>query len=171
MAEIWGRVRRYDSAKGYGFIAGDDGRDYFFHISTVTGNAPIAQGHRVTFTPGMSTKGPRAGHVVVQAMPSQPDRFFMIRGPEVRGYEIVQVIAEDCWYEAFDPNEAKDGLRDYAISLGANAIVDLHLEKYSKSPYPLWASILGGLLRIPGSMTYYQTMHRFHGRAVVIRRF
>ena len=83
--------------------------------------------------------------------------------PQVRGYEIVKVIAEDCWYEAYDPNEARDGLKEQAISWGANAIVGLYLEKYSKSPYPLWARLIGI------GPNYYQTMHRFYGAAVVIR--
>jgi CspA family cold shock protein len=143
MTETWGRVRRYDSAKGYGFISGDDGLDYFFHITNVTGDTRIATGHHVTFEPGTSEKGPRARRVVVRGKPPRPDRFIMVRESEVRGYEIVKVIAEDCWYEAYDPNEARDGLKEQAISWGANAIVGLYLEKYSKSPYPLWARLIG----------------------------
>jgi cold shock CspA family protein len=174
MGETWGRVRSYDSTKGYGFITGDDGLNYFFHITDMTGDTRIAVGHRVTFEPSASKKGPRARHVVVQGKPprsairtqavySDPDRFIMTREPAARGYEIVRVIAEGCWYEAYDPNQAKEGLKEQAITWGANAIVGLHLEKYSKSPYPLWA-------RIIGAPNYYQTMHRFYGTAVVIKK-
>ena len=163
MGQSWGQVRRYDSAKGYGFISGDDGLDYFFHVTSVTDGARITEGQRVTFEPGTSTKGPRAGRVAVQGPPPPPDRFIMVRDLEVRGREIVEVIAEDFWYEAYDPNEAKDGLRDQAIDWGANAIVGLHLEKYSKSPYPFWGRLIGI------APNYFQTMHRFYGKAVIIQ--
>jgi CspA family cold shock protein len=171
MPEAWGQVRRYDSEKGYGFISGDDGTDYFFHITNVTDGAYISRGNRVTFEPGTSEKGPRAHRIIIREMPSrpdrgkpaQPDRFIMTREPEARGYKVIKVIAE-CWGEAFDPNKAKDALKEQAISAGANAVVGLELEKYSKSPYPIWARLLGV------GTNYYQTMHRFHGTAVVVRR-
>jgi uncharacterized protein YbjQ (UPF0145 family) len=87
----------------------------------------------------------------------------------VRGHEIVEVISEDCWYEAWDPNEAREGLKKYAADMGANAIVGLWLDKYSKNTVPLVANLLMIVLGGRGN-NYYQTMHRFHGRAVVIRR-
>ena len=30
-----GRIKRFIEDKGYGFITGEDGQDYFFHISQV----------------------------------------------------------------------------------------------------------------------------------------
>lgn len=30
-----GSVKFYNEKKGYGFIKGDDGKDYFFHVSNV----------------------------------------------------------------------------------------------------------------------------------------
>jgi hypothetical protein len=82
------------------------------------------------------------------------------------GYEIVRVIG-DCWGEAFDPNQARANVKEYAISRGANAIVNLRLEKYSKNFYPWWLSAVLPRLFSPN---YYQTMHRFHGKAVVLMR-
>jgi hypothetical protein len=65
------------------------------------------------------------------------------------------VVVEDAWGESNDPNEAKDLLRKQAESYGANAIVGLTLEKYSQQS---------------GCSNYYYTMHRFHGRAVIIKK-
>lgn len=44
-----GRIKRYFSDKGYGFIAGEDGVDYYFHISNVRTAVQITQGSVVEF--------------------------------------------------------------------------------------------------------------------------
>jgi cold shock CspA family protein len=36
LPRIKGRIRKLKDGKGFGFIAGDDGVDYFFHWTTVT---------------------------------------------------------------------------------------------------------------------------------------
>ena len=189
MAEMSGLVHRYNSVKGYGFLIGEDEQSYFFHITDVTGDPQIEKNYLVTFEPSVSPKGPRARHVVVQgkyvpiqgqprqratrtkAVYRDPAHFIMTRNPTVTGYVIDRVIIEDCWGEDFDPNKAKDVLREYAIAQGANAIVNLHLEKYSKSPNsiegPLWLKVISIAV---GNENYKQTMHRFHGTAVVIKK-
>jgi cold shock CspA family protein len=169
MGDRQGRVRNYDPAKRYGFISGDDGLDYFFHLSDIQGGRSIARGRLVSFDAAMAEKGPRAKRVAACEEALRFDKFVMVRDPQVRGHEIVEVISEDCWYEDWDPNEAREGLKKHAAAMGANAIVDLWLDKYSKNTVPLVADLLMLLLSGRGN-NYYQTMHRFHGRAVVIRR-
>ena len=171
MTETWGWVKMYNPARRYGFIAGDDGYDYFFHVSDILGDSYVWQGCQVKYLRGMADKGPRAFKVVVVRNASQragsdyrdPSNFIMTRGSAVRGYDIHWVIARDCWYEAWDPNEAREGLRRQAITMGANAIVGLRLSKYSKSPYH-W--FFRNIRWVPN---YYQTMHRFCGTAVVVK--
>lgn len=55
--------------EGYGFIAGNDGKDYFLHWTQMmkdTKNFRELQiGDRVEFTPLMGEKGPRAIDVLV----------------------------------------------------------------------------------------------------------
>lgn len=50
--------------KGFGFIEGDDGRDYFFHWSELSKFSKhfrnLAPGDSVTFQPGRTEEGPRA---------------------------------------------------------------------------------------------------------------
>jgi CspA family cold shock protein len=60
-----GRVKWYDTQKGYGFIVHSSGEEIFFHR---TGLAPdeipdFADGTRVTFLVEQTSKGPQAVHV------------------------------------------------------------------------------------------------------------
>lgn len=60
-----GTVIRLMSDKGFGFIKGEDGREYFFHRSGVAqgGFDGMAQGDEVSFTPTQAAKGARAEDV------------------------------------------------------------------------------------------------------------
>ena len=61
-----GKVKFYNSAKGFGFITQEDGNDIFFHISEVQGNEP-KDGDSVEFEVGEGNKGPCAMKVTVTA--------------------------------------------------------------------------------------------------------
>ena len=64
-----GRITRYFDNKGYGFIRGTDGEDYFFHISNILSGSP-AQGMQVNFTAAENDKGNVAENVdLVMAAP------------------------------------------------------------------------------------------------------
>lgn len=59
-----GKVARVFPDKGFGFIAGDDHKQYFFHRSTAPEFDELAEGYLVTFVIGTpNAKGPRAEHV------------------------------------------------------------------------------------------------------------
>jgi cold shock CspA family protein len=58
-----GTVAKYFDAKGYGFIAADQGGDLFFHISDCQGLPGLSPGMRVEFDIAEGGKGPRALHV------------------------------------------------------------------------------------------------------------
>jgi CspA family cold shock protein len=53
--------------KGFGFITGSDGKEYFFHQSALVGAQfdGLRQGQSVTFDVGQGPKGPRAENVRV----------------------------------------------------------------------------------------------------------
>ncbi len=60
-----GTIKRLVSAKGFGFIAAEDGNEYFFHQSACV-NTPFDQlreGATVTFDRGNGPKGPRGENV------------------------------------------------------------------------------------------------------------
>jgi CspA family cold shock protein len=69
MAErITGTVKWFNSGKGYGFIAPEDGsKDVFVHYSEIQaggGYANLEEGDRVEMTVEQGTKGPQAVNVV-----------------------------------------------------------------------------------------------------------
>jgi CspA family cold shock protein len=66
MASSAGTIKR-KTDKGFGFIAAEDGTEYFFHQSGCVGTRfdDLREGQRVTFTVGHGPKGPRAENVQV----------------------------------------------------------------------------------------------------------
>ena len=65
MGNTKGTIKRLVSDKGFGFVAAQDGKEYFFHQSACVG-APfnaLHEGQSVTFDPGQGPKGPRAENV------------------------------------------------------------------------------------------------------------
>ena len=61
-----GTIRTLRADKGFGFIKGDSGQEYFFHQSAIYGEgiADLREGDSVEFEPGAEgPKGPRAENV------------------------------------------------------------------------------------------------------------
>lgn len=62
---IEGTVKWFSTEKGYGFIAGEDGHDYFVHWSNIvgTGFRSLEEVQRVGFDTEDTEKGPQAVNV------------------------------------------------------------------------------------------------------------
>ena len=58
-----GTVKWFNSKKGYGFIAGDDGEEYFVHFTAVPRGTFLRENDRVSFEPGESERGKQAKNV------------------------------------------------------------------------------------------------------------
>ena len=58
-----GKVKMYDSSRGFGFITGEDGKDVYVHSTAVEGGAALAAGDTVEYEVEMGQKGPRAKNV------------------------------------------------------------------------------------------------------------
>lgn len=62
---VLGTVSWYEPAKGYGFVAPDDGRgEIFVHSSAIVGGGVISEGQRVAFLVVDGEKGPQADHLL-----------------------------------------------------------------------------------------------------------
>ena len=58
-----GTIKKLVSDRGFGFIAADDGKEYFFHRDGAEGFDRLRGGESVTFQVEASPKGPRANAV------------------------------------------------------------------------------------------------------------
>ena len=60
-----GRVKKFDAAKGYGFIVGEDGKDVFVHFSAINqeGYKALVEGDMVTYELKVTERGPQAANV------------------------------------------------------------------------------------------------------------
>lgn len=62
-----GTVSGLKLEKGYGFITGDDGVEYFFHRTDAPDFDRLTAGVRVVFLTRGGAKGPRAGSIELEA--------------------------------------------------------------------------------------------------------
>ena len=59
-----GKIKFFNDSKGFGFITGEDGKDYFVHSSGLNGTS-VSEGDSVTFEVEEGNKGPKAVKVVM----------------------------------------------------------------------------------------------------------
>jgi len=62
-AKMKGTVKFFNSSKGFGFITGEDGTDYFVHSSGLKEGAFIGENDAVEFEPTQGDRGPKAVNV------------------------------------------------------------------------------------------------------------
>ena len=60
-----GIVKWFNNQKGYGFIAGDDGEEYFVHFTALKEGTHIRDNDRVSFEPKETDKGKQAQDVAL----------------------------------------------------------------------------------------------------------
>jgi len=60
-----GRIKIWDQGKGWGFIQGDDGEDYFLNIKNIRIGQTIREGSQVKFDTEESNRGPQAVNVTL----------------------------------------------------------------------------------------------------------
>lgn len=112
-----GKVKMYNDEKGYGFIKGEDGNDYFFHCSNLENfEAVVNRGMRVSFTPSQNVKGLEAIKITVFVTPT----FIMLDEYRIR---LSQIKDYETWSHENKPNRntASDGealallLKDFGL--------------------------------------------------------
>jgi CspA family cold shock protein len=60
---VTGTVKFFNRTKSFGFITGDDGKDYFVHATGLKPGVSIAEGDKVSFEVVAGDKGPKADKV------------------------------------------------------------------------------------------------------------
>ncbi len=58
-----GKIKFFNQMKGFGFITGADGKDYFVHSSGLKEGVSVSEGDSVTFEIEQGDKGPKATKV------------------------------------------------------------------------------------------------------------
>lgn len=58
-----GTVKFFNTGKGFGFIAGEDGKEYFVHLSAIADDSTLRENDAVTFTVEQGDRGPKAANV------------------------------------------------------------------------------------------------------------
>ncbi len=58
-----GRVKFFNEMKGFGFITGDDGKEYFVHQTGLNPGISLHENDAVTFDVEEGTRGPKAINV------------------------------------------------------------------------------------------------------------
>ena len=61
-----GTVKFYNEMKGYGFIAGEDGKDVFFHMTALPEGVVVKENDNVTFDAEQGDRGPKAVNVQLE---------------------------------------------------------------------------------------------------------
>ncbi|MGI0141474.1 MAG: cold-shock protein [Candidatus Micrarchaeales archaeon] len=58
-----GKVKMFNSERGFGFITGEDGKDVYVHSTSVQGGATLVVGDEVEYEVEAGDRGPRAKNV------------------------------------------------------------------------------------------------------------
>ena len=58
-----GTVKFFNEMKGFGFIAGEDGKEYFVHKTALGAGVSLNENDAVTFDVAQGDKGPKAANV------------------------------------------------------------------------------------------------------------
>ncbi len=132
-----GIVKSYSSQKSYGFIRGEDGQSFFFHISQVLPESKrrISSGCVVSFDEKPTPKGMAAENVevkgeAVEAFEDIPEGEIIVSKSDAcgRGNRVVHKLARVC-VEDRDPNAAMALLKHKAREAGCNAVVNLQRDR------------------------------------------
>ena len=67
-----GNVKFFNDAKGFGFIAGEDGKDYFVHQTALGAGVVLKDNDAVTFDVEQGDRGPKAANVAVDTGDAAP---------------------------------------------------------------------------------------------------
>lgn len=152
-------IKTYLDEKNYGFIKGDDNKDYFFHKSNIDKHDvnKICEGALVTFDQKATPKGYSAVKISISSGSNMkymiPDEIYTSKSDRINGWEIIDISN---WLvhgsSRNSPDEAKRSMLHGIDLVNANAA--LYMEYYKTT----------GSEAGTGNGTHYYTIHNFRGR-------
>lgn len=150
-----GKLVSYVASKKYGFIQGNDNESYFFHVSSLnnkTDEVKLIKGVIMDFDCFPTPKGLTAKKITILEvyLGKKLVDFFTTKTAEIkRGtVEVARPIAT-CFYR--DPNKARSVIERLAKEVGANAVLNLQIEKDTFS-----------------EGNYQYTVHAFRGHLAIV---
>ena len=160
-----GTVTSYLSDKNYGFIKGEDGKDYFFHDSSLKDKKDInklCEDLILEFEQKATPKGYSALNISlldnnITLKYNLPDTVYISKKDGIKGWEVIE---ESDWIITGTSSEsshsAKEDLINKANLIGANAIFYTHYYKTTGSEAGT------------GKGIHHFTIHNYAGRAMNI---
>ncbi|MFC1728127.1 cold-shock protein [Nanoarchaeota archaeon] len=67
-----GTVKFFNTGKGFGFIAGEDGKEYFVHQTGLVEGTNLNENDAVTFDVEEGDRGPKAVNVALESSEAAP---------------------------------------------------------------------------------------------------
>jgi cold shock CspA family protein len=164
-----GYVKTFIPEKGYGFIKGNDRKDYFFHQSdfkTHPKEREIFDGAKIDFEPKATPKGYRATQCIIISIGVIRDSFELphdfIKSKSERVNSGLTIIEKTDWIIHGSARGAPEGAKLIAIeraqSIGANALLNLQY-------YTTTGSEPG-----TGKGTHHFTIHNYRGTPSVVAK-
>lgn len=166
-----GIIKTFLPEKQYGFIKGDDGKDYFFHQSDLKDRSSInkvCDGLSVAFEQKATPKGYSAIEIKIEEIDENKIKYIVPTSLEIsksdtfKDWEIVHISNLVLHGSSRNsPDLAKKNLIQHARTCGANAIINLEYYKTTGSEMSNSFNLLG---------TYNYTIHNFKGQLVNVGR-
>jgi len=166
---VTGVIKTYLSQKQYGFIKGDDGKDYFFHQSGFKDKSKVNKicGDLVViFEQKATPKGYSAVKIDIENISDEhikyivPDTIYTSREYNIKGWDIIDLSKQTIYGSSRNsPDFAKDELKKNARYYGANAVINMQYFKTTGSE-------MGSSFNI--FSTHHYTIHNFKGQLVNI---
>jgi cold shock CspA family protein len=168
---VQGELKTFLPEKGYGFIKGDDNKDYFLHVKDLTDPGDkdrLAEGVILEFDQKATPKGYQATQC--QLLNSEdidtyvePDRTLAIKDDEVKGWEIIELSH---WLVIGSSDDSPDAAwtlaKRYAREIGGNAIINAQYYKTTGSK----ATSHSAFKSHYGGGTHNFTIHNVSGTVV-----
>lgn len=131
-----GRVKIYNESKGFGFIAGSDNQDYFFHISNVKCEL-INRGMEVSFVPKKGDRG-----MVAEAITTAPvQRKQSVIAIGNKRFKISNIKEYGISTETFYAYKQYKIIREHIFKPNETEFYRIFISKYTHDDDPLFERI------------------------------